>query len=73
MYSQIIEKAAHLHVCNYYGIYVHVHFIASVTIWHVLYILVNTDKIKRNKLYTTCKHYLARQECSIDLYSLRRN
>ena len=31
-FSQILEKAAHVHVCNYYGIYVHVLYIAFVTI-----------------------------------------
>ena len=72
MYSQILEKTAYVHVCNYYGICIHVQCTIYL-LWHVLYILVNIDKIIRNKLYTTCKHYLARQESSIDLYSLRKN
>ena len=48
---------------------VHVHCIVFVTLWHVLYILVNIDQNKKKQI-TTCKQ--ARQESSIDLYSLRR-
>ena len=40
-----------------------------ILLWHVLCILVNIDQ---NQI-TTCKYYLARQEKSIDLYSLKRN
>ena len=35
-------------------------------------ILVIIDENQKKQI-TTCKHYIARQDSSIDLYSLRRN
>ena len=45
------------------------HIVLLLLPWHVFCILVNMDQ---NQI-TTCKHYLATQERSIDLYSLGRN
>ena len=55
---------------------VHVYCIVLLPFFIMAYALYTSQyRIKSNqkKQITTCKYYLARQESSIDLYSLRRN
>ena len=53
---------AHSKVINY----VH-EFVSNVIMACIRYILVNQYRSKSKDINTTCKHYLAKQESSIDL------